>query len=180
MVEQGTERIMDFIKQRRRWYVGLLKVVIHAPVKLRLRLPLAFFTALWSVSWGAILYTYVNLIVGWDTAPVVQLLGNLALATYVVIYVVGLRTTLALYKVPFARKVRLYVAQVACIPLFSILETAGVLFAIVKPETGFHVVQKRCCRPKRADGSTTAGVGHSRGEGAARRLGARDLSLIHI
>lgn len=143
MVEQGTERIMDFIKQRRRWYVGLRKVVIHAPVRLRLRLPLAFFTCLWSVSWIAIVYTYVNLVVGWDTSPAVQLLGNLSLATYVVIYIVGLRTTLALYKVPFARKVRLYVAQVACIPLFAILEAAGVLYAIVKPEAGFHVVQKK-------------------------------------
>jgi egghead protein (zeste-white 4 protein) len=156
MVEQGTERIVDFIKQRRRWYIGLLKVVLHAPVKLRLRLPLAFFTVLWSVSWLAVIYTYANYVVGWDTSPAVQALGNLSLATYVVIYTVGLRTNLRLYEVSFARKVRLYAMQVAFIPLFAILEAAGVLYAMVRPETGFHVVQKRMQSVDQPDGAVKA------------------------
>jgi egghead protein (zeste-white 4 protein) len=143
MIEQGTERIIDFIKQRRRWYVGLWKVVRHAPVKLPLRLPLAFFTTLWSVSWIAIIYTYFNYVVGWKTSPEVQVIGNLSLASYVVIYTAGLRTNLMLYQVSFARRVRLYIAQIACIPLFAILEATAVLYALVKPETGFHVVQKK-------------------------------------
>jgi beta-1,4-mannosyltransferase len=142
MIEQGTERIIDFVKQRRRWYVGLCKVVLHAPVRLRLRLPLAFFTTLWSVSWLAIIYTYFNLLAGWKTSLVVQAIGNLSLATYVVIYTVGLRTNLTLCDVSFARKVRLYFAQIACIPVFAILEASAVLYALVKPERGFHVVQK--------------------------------------
>jgi egghead protein (zeste-white 4 protein) len=142
MVEQGTERIIDFIKQRRRWYVGLCKVVLHAPVRLRLRLPLAFFTILWSVSWLAIIYTYFNLVAGWKTSPEVQAIGNLSLATYVVIYTVGLRTNLMLCDVSLARRVRLYIAQIACVPLFAILEATAVLYALVKPERGFHVVQK--------------------------------------
>ena len=143
MVEQGTERIIDFIKQRRRWYVGLLKVVMHAPVKLPLRLPLAFFTALWSVSWLAIIYTYANYILGWDTHPVVQAIGNLSFASYVVTYTVGLRHNLMHAEVRTLRKIRLYIAQIVCIPAFAALEAAGVLYAIVRPETGFHVVQKR-------------------------------------
>jgi egghead protein (zeste-white 4 protein) len=156
MVEQGTERIVDFIKQRRRWYVGLFKVVLHAPVKLRLRLPLAFFTVLWSVSWLAVIYTYANYVVGWDTSPAVQALGNVSLATYVVIYTVGLRTNLRLYEVSFARKVRLYAMQVAFIPLFAILEAAGVLYAMVRPETGFHVVQKRMQSVDQPEGAVEA------------------------
>ncbi len=142
MVEQGTESFGDFIKQRRRWYVGLVKVVRHAPTKLRLRLPLAVFTAFWSVSWIAILYTYFTFAVGWRADTTVQLLGNLSLASYVCIYTVGLRTNLLLHKESWLRKIGLYTAQIAAIPLFAVLESTGVLLALVRPEKGFHVVNK--------------------------------------
>jgi egghead protein (zeste-white 4 protein) len=143
MVEQGTERIMDFIKQRRRWYAGLLKVVLHAPTSKRLRVPLAVFTAFWSVSWLAIIYTYLNYVMGWHTDDFVQAIGNMSFTSYVIIYVIGLRTNLLLNKVHPAKQVLLYAAQVLLIPVFALLESCGVLMALVRPETGFHVVQKR-------------------------------------
>ncbi len=147
MVEQGTERVIDFIKQRRRWYVGLLKVVLHSPAHWRLRLPLAVFTALWSVSWLAILYTYFDYIVGWRSTGCVQVIGNISFSTYVCIYVIGLRTNLLLYKASLLRKIALYAAQVLCIPFFAIMESLGVLYALVRPEKGFHVVQKHMVAP---------------------------------
>ena len=143
MVEQGTERVIDFIKQRRRWYVGLVKVVRHAPVKVSLRLPLAVFTALWSVSWVAILYTYFDYLLGYKSPELVQAIGNLSFASYVVIYTVGLRHNLMLYQVSLSRKIRLYAMQILFIPAFAALEAAAVLYAIGRPETGFHVVQKK-------------------------------------
>ncbi len=38
--EQSTQSAGDFVRQRRRWYQGLVKVYIYASVKLRWRLPL--------------------------------------------------------------------------------------------------------------------------------------------
>ena len=39
--EQSTETVLDFMKQRRRWYQGLAKVALHAPVKRHWRLVIA-------------------------------------------------------------------------------------------------------------------------------------------
>lgn len=37
MSEQSTQSLSDFIRQRRRWYVGLLKVGLYCPVSLRIK-----------------------------------------------------------------------------------------------------------------------------------------------
>jgi egghead protein (zeste-white 4 protein) len=161
MIEQGTERPRDFLKQRRRWYVGLWKCVLHAPCRWPLRLPLAIFTSLWSVSWLAIIYTYVNYALGWKTDPVAQAIGNISFASYVVIYTVGLRHNLRLYPVSLWRRIRLYAAQILFLPLFAALESLAVLYALVRPETGFHVVQKNMKGPERAHGEVqTSGASY--------------------
>jgi beta-1,4-mannosyltransferase len=143
LVEQGTERISDFIKQRRRWYVGLRKVVRYAPARRALRAPLAAFTALWSVAWLGVIWTYANLYLGYATSPVVQAIGNVSFASYVVIYWVGVRANLRTAKVPHWQRPLWYLAQTLGVLPFSAMEAAGVALAVIKPDKGFHVVQKR-------------------------------------
>ena len=75
VVEQAPQRLADFLKQRRRWFVGLCQVVRHAPVPLRWRLPLAFSIGAWSLAWLGVVYTYVNLATGIDT-PALDLAGR--------------------------------------------------------------------------------------------------------
>jgi beta-1,4-mannosyltransferase len=144
MIEQAPERVIDFLRQRRRWFSGLWKTARHAPVPLRTRLPLATFTALWSVAWMAILYTYLNYAMGWHTMPVIQAIGNISFASYILIYVIGLRTALAMLPgVGLVRKVVLYAAQVAGMLVFPALEAAGVVYALVRPIDGFYVMPKQ-------------------------------------
>jgi egghead protein (zeste-white 4 protein) len=143
VAEQAPQNVNDFVKQRRRWFVGLAKVVTDAPVGLRWRLPLAVSTAIWSASWIGILYLYVNLFTGFAVPDWVQLCGNVAFATFIATYVVGLR--LNLENLPPQGRLRtagLYAAQVALIPAFAALEAAGVIYGLVRPETGFHVIRK--------------------------------------
>ncbi len=142
MIEQAPEKLSDFLRQRRRWFVGLAKCVTSAPVALRYRVPLAFFMGVWSVSWLAIVYTYLNLFTGYYTHPAVQAVGNLAFASFLTIYLVGLRANLRLRGVGKRKALLLYFVQALCMPIFSTLEGLSVLYGIVKPETGFHVIQK--------------------------------------
>ncbi|CAA9494271.1 MAG: hypothetical protein AVDCRST_MAG67-1533 [uncultured Solirubrobacteraceae bacterium] len=142
--EQPTQSIKDFMKQRRRWFLGLVKVVRHAPVALRWRLPLAISVALWSLSWVGVLYTYVRLGFGVQTpAPWIVWFGDLAFAIYVVNYVLGLKLNLDDWE-PIGRLQAgaMYVAVVVLIPIFSLLEVGGVLWALLRPDPGFHVVKK--------------------------------------
>ncbi|HTX01427.1 MAG TPA: glycosyltransferase family 2 protein, partial [Acidimicrobiales bacterium] len=50
-LEQATRSMKDFVKQRRRWFVGLMLVCRQSPVPLRGRLPLLASVLLWGTSW---------------------------------------------------------------------------------------------------------------------------------
>lgn len=143
LLEQSTQSVADFVRQRRRWFSGLVRVVLYAETTLRVRLPLAVFMAVWSVSWIGMLYTVANLFLGLRTAPVLAALADLSLVTSATTYVIGL-TVLLRERAPLPLRVRaaLYVAQVALLPAFAVLEAAGVVLGLVRPERGFHVVRK--------------------------------------
>jgi beta-1,4-mannosyltransferase len=144
IVEQAPQRLCDFLKQRRRWFVGLCQVVRRAPVPLRWRLPLGFSIAAWSMAWLGVLYTYVNLLTGIDTPDPIWLVGTFAFAVYVAQYLVGLRINMDHRGIHgFWRRSRLYVLQVLLVPVFAVMEAAGVVYGIVKPESGFHVISKQ-------------------------------------
>jgi beta-1,4-mannosyltransferase len=92
----------------------------------------------------AILYTYLNYAMGWHTMPVIQAIGNISFASYILIYLIGLRTALAMLPgVGLVRKVVLYAAQVAGMLVFPALEAAGVVYALVRPIDGFYVMPKQ-------------------------------------
>ncbi|HSL58646.1 MAG TPA: glycosyltransferase family 2 protein, partial [Acidimicrobiales bacterium] len=170
LVEQSTEAIGDFVRQRRRWFAGLWLVVLYADVRWWLRLPLTAFLAGWAMAWVGAVYTFANGFLGLATAPWISLAGDVALTYYVTAYVIGLTVNLQhRERVSLARRVRLYVGQVLLIPVFGILEAAGVLLAIIKPDHGFHVVQK----------SATTAPARPVAPAAAARLADRPLADAH-
>lgn len=143
LLEQSTQSVGDFVRQRRRWFSGLVRVVLYAETTLLVRVLLAVFMAVWSVSWIGMLYTVANLFLGLRTPAVLAALADLALVTAVTTYVIGLAVMLR-ERPPLSlpRRAGLYAAQVLLLPAFAVLEAAGVVLGLVRPEQGFHVVQK--------------------------------------
>ena len=143
LVEQAPGSLIDFVKQRRRWFVGLFKVVRHAPVSYRYRIGLAASLVIWAVSWLGLASAYASMAAGLAAPLWIRVVGDTALATFVALYVLGLKLNLDEHEpVGMARALLLYVAQVVLIPIFCVLEAAGVVYGIVKPERGFHVICK--------------------------------------
>jgi len=141
--EQSTQSIGDFIRQRRRWFQGLVKVSLYAPVKLRWRLCIGINTTLWALAPFALLYTIGHIFYGFAVPAWLQFMANFSFASFGVLYMIGLRANLDEYGI----ENRLHrfgwsAAQLVLLPIFSAMEGLGVLSAIFSPDKGFHVVKK--------------------------------------
>jgi egghead protein (zeste-white 4 protein) len=143
VVEQAAFTLSDYLRQRRRWFVGITKTAMHAPVAFRYRAPMLVAMLAWALSWASVSYTYSSLIAGSRAPTLVVLLSDFVLATYVALSLIGLKLNLDGYgPIPLRRRVALYVAQLVCTPLFSIMEGAAVFYGLVRPDQKFHVVRK--------------------------------------
>jgi egghead protein (zeste-white 4 protein) len=142
--EQSCMSLPDFLRQRRRWWFGLANVSLFAPVALRWRVCLGVNTALWAFAPFSMIYTIAHFFYGFETSPIIHFLANYSYATFVVLYFMGLKANLDEgVRERWVRPVA-YVLQAlfTILPVFSAMESIGVLWALVHPPHGFHVVKK--------------------------------------
>jgi egghead protein (zeste-white 4 protein) len=142
MIEQSPQTVGDFMKQRRRWFLGLYETVRGAPARLRFRLPLAICVSIWSLSWLTVFYTAMNLLIGYKTPLPIRIGGNLVFASFLSTYLIGMRLNLEDSNPGFLRSFAWMVGQLVTIPLYSVWESLGVVYGFLKPELGFHVIAK--------------------------------------
>ena len=141
--EQSTQSIGDFVKQRRRWFQGLAKVALYAPVKLRWKVCLGTNTLLWALAPFATIYTVAHLFYGASPEPWVRLLANYSFSSFGTLYLIGLFSNLKEHGVTnVVHRLGWTAAQIALLPVFNLMEGAGVMTAVFKPVAGFHVVKK--------------------------------------
>jgi beta-1,4-mannosyltransferase len=142
MEEQSTKSALDFMKQRRRWFQGLVKVSLHAPVKLRHRMGILVNTAMWALAPISVAYTIAHLFLPGYVEPWIRILANLSLSSFATLYVVGLAINLAQRNTAWRYRIPLMTAQVALLPLFTALEGISVSFGLISRDHGFFVVKK--------------------------------------
>ncbi|HZZ98971.1 MAG TPA: glycosyltransferase family 2 protein [Candidatus Saccharimonadia bacterium] len=141
--EQSTQSYGDFVRQRRRWYQGLAKVSLYAPVKFIWRFSLGLNTLLWTLSPFAVLYTVGHFFFGFAHEWWIRFFANFSFSSFEVLYIVGLKANLDESGIlHWWKRLKWFIAQAVLLPFFSVLESVGVLFAIVRPVSGFHVVEK--------------------------------------
>ncbi|KAK3288881.1 hypothetical protein CYMTET_3660 [Cymbomonas tetramitiformis] len=142
MYEQSPFSIMDFIKQRRRWFGGLYLVCIAQKVEFKLRVTLAIMTLAWALQPLA----FLGMLVSWGVCSPVsdawRLSCNIVAGLWYWCYLLGFIKTFDI-KDGVVRYIILLATQLALLPLFAMMECIGVGYAVYDPPIdGFHVVQK--------------------------------------
>lgn len=141
--EQSCMSFSDFLRQRRRWFQGLVKVALYAAVRLRWRSCLALNTMLWGLAPFAMLYTIGNLVHHIAISPVIRLLASYSFATFATLYITGLKANMDEHGIKGWLRRSFLTAQVLLLlPVFAAMEGLGVLWALLTPVKGFQVVKK--------------------------------------
>jgi egghead protein (zeste-white 4 protein) len=141
--EQSCLSVLDFLRQRRRWFHGLVKTVLYAPAKLRWRVGLGLNTMLWALAPFAMVYTVFTLARNVEIPLLVRVLGSYSFATYALWYVTGLKANMDEHGIKNpGKRLQLLTLQILLIPVFCCLEGLGVAWAMVTQAKGFEVVNK--------------------------------------
>jgi egghead protein (zeste-white 4 protein) len=135
--------IIDFLRQRRRWFQGLVKTVLYAPTKMRWRMSLGLSTGVWALAPFALIYTIINLFTGVEIPSIVRILAIYSFSTNILWYAIGLRVNMDEHAIKSAlKRILITLAQIIFVPAFGALEALGVLWALASPARGFDVVEK--------------------------------------
>lgn len=142
-LEQSTQSVMDFLRQRRRWFVGLCLVCLRAPARFWHRITLVTSVVLWGIGWLGWWSVSVAAVVVNARIPLgVLLIGTASLAAYSALYLLGLELNLDQRNVVWYRRVPWHIAQILLLPVYSLLESAAVIYGVILPDFDFHVVKK--------------------------------------
>jgi beta-1,4-mannosyltransferase len=142
MYEQSPFTVLDFIKQRARWFGGLWLVVLCRGLPCSKRLTLALMTCSWLCSPIVLIAMTLSMIVTTE-----KMAENVAIIVFVGAascwgYLLGFVWTFKLSD-GWARYFFLFFAQLALQPIFAVMETAGIVYAVIFPPVkGFYIVQK--------------------------------------
>lgn len=139
--EQSPRTVRDFLKQRRRWYLGICQVIL-SDLKWSTKGVLTLSTLAWTGSVLVMFATLVNFAAPIRIPEWVRIGGDLSLAIYAALYWVGLHMNLRGTKTSVCRRALMYVALIISIPVYSAMEVAGVVYGIIRPELGFEVIDK--------------------------------------
>lgn len=154
--EQSTESLMDFLKQRRRWMVGLLKVMRLHPTSLSVRGMFILLMTKWIFAPIILpiqfMYVAMILVHRIDIPYVVALLGFFNIAMVFYPYLIGWCVNLT--EGMDVRKVNVLgwtLVLVALVPVFQFLELFALTLSFVSSRSaqGFHVVEKSATESQR-------------------------------
>ncbi len=141
--EQSPFTVSDILKQRRRWFNGLMFLAFDQDIRFRTRFLLMINMFLWMVAWLGPIVTLANIAFGGGYFPApLAVAAALLQGGYAAIYLVGAYRNLLDTDFPFVKKFGIYLATFLLMPFVNAVEGASVLYALLKPVRGFHVVAK--------------------------------------
>lgn len=138
--ERSPFTIADFIRQRRRWFGGLWLLVRDSTIPLKQKFPLTVMMITWGLSPFSLIPIFTSIFEPTVSPLVLSIIFGIFFGTYVWTYFFGFFHN---FKLTLFNITILLPLQICLIPVFSLLEIAGVLYAIVSPPRDFHIVKKK-------------------------------------
>ncbi|CEL99109.1 unnamed protein product [Vitrella brassicaformis CCMP3155] len=157
MHEQSPFDLLDYMKQRRRWFLGLWLVVRHPDIRWRTKLPLLYMQCVWAlVPLWTLLGLVPSVIPPVPRTFILALFQTLTSGTWYWCFVYGSVLNFTWGRSPGAtggvrrwldwlvNYVAPIVGTAVLIPLFGIFESASIIYSYVNPRKGlgFDVVKK--------------------------------------
>eukprot|EP00186_Timspurckia_oligopyrenoides_P005306 CAMPEP_0182450730 /NCGR_PEP_ID=MMETSP1172-20130603/43336_1 /TAXON_ID=708627 /ORGANISM="Timspurckia oligopyrenoides, Strain CCMP3278" /LENGTH=984 /DNA_ID=CAMNT_0024648449 /DNA_START=192 /DNA_END=3146 /DNA_ORIENTATION=- len=147
MYEQSPFTFLDFVKQRARWLGGLLRVCFEDKIPLQFRLILVTFNVVWISLPLSLLILFARTAFAAHSSErtfisLLAVVQSMACWSYLHGFLLGYD----IRKLGFSKYCIMLYLQLALQPVFGILESLGVCYAILNLRSvlvGFHVVQKQ-------------------------------------
>jgi egghead protein (zeste-white 4 protein) len=142
--EQSPFTLKAVIKQRRRWFCGLVYLSLDSVVAFKTRKYLLLNMVLWGLAWVGPLITIIDAATGGSYFPLsASIAATGILGGVLSVYVLGVSRNLEdMHEFSFAKKLRLFVTTIVLLPLSSFIEGAAIVYALVSPVKTFDVVLK--------------------------------------
>ena len=141
--EQSPFTLKAIMKQRRRWYCGLIFLSFDRELKLSTRGFLLLNMILWTVGWTGPLITIVIFLAPGSYSPLWLIVAaGLVQGSYGAVYMIGAYRGLMDVKFSRAKKAFIYLLTFFLLPFSSAVEGSAILYGIFRPVKTFDVVKK--------------------------------------
>ena len=141
--EQSPFTLNAILRQRRRWYCGLMYLSFDCELKLKTRFFLMLNMILWSIGWLGPLLTIVALFNVGNYSPTYFIVGaSLIQGAYASVYLIGAYRGMLDTEINYFRKIYIYVMTFLLMPFSSAVEGTAILYGILRPVKTFDVVKK--------------------------------------
>eukprot|EP00299_Pterocystis_sp_00344_P017819 c8927_g1_i2.p1 GENE.c8927_g1_i2~~c8927_g1_i2.p1 ORF type:complete len:656 (-),score=147.65 c8927_g1_i2:34-2001(-) len=145
MYEQSPFTLMDFVRQRSRWFLGLWLIMICKDLPLERRNVLG----LMMISWAFTPFVCLAIYTSWLVNSTVSLGFSISLATVGALalwgYLLGFWFTFNPNRIGWTWFACLMVVQMLLLPVFALMETAGVVhgvYQLTRHSRAFYIVKK--------------------------------------
>eukprot|EP00239_Pterosperma_sp_CCMP1384_P006057 CAMPEP_0197845944 /NCGR_PEP_ID=MMETSP1438-20131217/2793_1 /TAXON_ID=1461541 /ORGANISM="Pterosperma sp., Strain CCMP1384" /LENGTH=744 /DNA_ID=CAMNT_0043457421 /DNA_START=250 /DNA_END=2484 /DNA_ORIENTATION=+ len=165
MCEQSPFTIMDFIKQRRRWFGGLRLVCLDTMITFKTRIWLILFTWAWALQPVGLVGVVATWTVSCPVSDSWRYIACMITGSWYWCYTLGFIKTYHL-KDGYVRYGILLTLQLALLPVFMLMECAGVIYAMYHPPVDdFFVIQKEPAQGMEPEQATTSKAGDQEHQG---------------
>jgi len=143
MYERSPFSMMDFVKQRKRWFIGLWLTCTASKIPLSSRKEMIFGMLMWTLQPISYICILINFFMNFNyEKPDPRALIGFFLNPFLFLYLMGFFLSINFRVYNILEYITLLIFQIVFIPLFSVLEFGGVVYSFLRWDAGFFIVKK--------------------------------------